>query len=202
MLYLKSRWIMKKIEKKKNIDYNWIFKIFIMAFTISVVFSLASESLLNGASIIGSVLILLLFIFVGIIFDIVGVAVTTADESVFHSMSAKKVRGADVAVIFKKNANKVASFCNDIVGDICGIVSGSAGVTLAISLSNFFNFNLLVISLLITGIVASLTIGGKATGKSLAIEKATRTLYAFAKILSIFYKPKKELLVLIFFLQI
>lgn len=182
---------MKKIEKKKNIDYNWIFKIFIMAFTISVVFSLASESLLNGASIIGSVLILLLFIFVGIIFDIVGVAVTTADESVFHSMSAKKVRGADVAVIFKKNANKVASFCNDIVGDICGIVSGSAGVTLAISLSNFFNFNLLVISLLITGIVASLTIGGKAIGKSLAIEKSSSILYAFAKIVSIVYKPKK-----------
>jgi CBS domain containing-hemolysin-like protein len=124
-------------------------------------FSLTSETLLGSASIIGSSIILLVFIFIGIIFDIIGVSVTSANEKVFHSMNAKKVKGANVAVIFKKNANRVSSFCNDIVGDICGIVSGSATVILARSISDFFHLNILVVSLALTGLVASLTIGEK-----------------------------------------
>ena len=35
----------------------------------------------------------LLFIILGIIFDIIGVAVTSGDEVAFHSMSARKVKG-------------------------------------------------------------------------------------------------------------
>ena len=64
--------------------------------------------------------IYLFFIFLGILFDIIGVAVTSSDDKIFHSMSARKVRGAKVAVKFHKNAEKVSSFCCDVVGDICG----------------------------------------------------------------------------------
>ena len=46
---------------------------------------------------------------------------------VYHAMSSKKIKGAKKAVSFKKNADKVSSFCNDVIGDICGIISGSAG---------------------------------------------------------------------------
>ena len=43
-------------------------------------------------------------------------------------------------------------------------------------------------SLTVAAIVASLTIGGKACGKSFAINKSDVILYEFAKIISIFYK--------------
>ena len=61
-------------------------------------------------------------------FDMIGVAVTAADEQVFHSMAAKKIRGAKLAVKFKKNADKLSSFCKDVIGDICGnlVVSNGA----------------------------------------------------------------------------
>lgn len=179
------------MKKKKNIDYEWIFKIFVITFVLSITFNMASTAMLSDASIIGSAIIILLVISLGIVFDIVGVAVATADESIFHSMSAKKVKAARVAVIFKKNADRVASFCNDIIGDICGIVSGSAGVALSSSIASFTGYDLLVISLIVTGVIASLTIGGKAMGKSVAMSKSSEILYTFAKVVSLVYKPKK-----------
>ena len=128
-----------------------------------------------------------MFIFIGILFDIIGVAVTSVDDKSFHSMAAQKVRGASLAVKFIKNSSKVSSFCNDVIGDICGIVSGSAGVIVALSISNLFGFNNFVISLLTTSVIASLTIGGKALGKTYAIKNNNKIVYNFAKVISCFY---------------
>ena len=77
------------------------------------------------------IIVTLLFVLLGILFDIVGVSVTAADEAVFHSMNSRKVKGASTAVMFKKNADKVSNFCCDVVGDICGIVSGSTAISIA-----------------------------------------------------------------------
>ena len=120
--------------------------------------------------------------------DIVGVAVNSADEKVFHSMNARKVKGSKVAVIFKKNADKVSSFCNDVIGDICGIISGAAGTTIAVNIAKALNVELLFVNLTVAAIIAALTIGGKAMGKSFAMNKSDIILYEFAKIVSIFYK--------------
>ena len=106
-------------------------------------------------------------------------------------MNAQKVKGADVATILKKNAAKVSSFCNDVVGDICGIISGSAGVSITVTLTKLSDINSLLLSLIVTALIASLTIGGKALGKGIAIKKANNILYTFSKFLSYFYKPKK-----------
>ena len=129
----------------------------------------------------------MIFIIIGILFDIVGVSVTTAEESVFHSMNSRKVKGANVAVKFKKNAEKVSSFCCDVIGDICGVISGAAGTAITAILVTKFNTNLLITGLLVTAIISSLTIGGKAIGKSFAINKSDIILYEFAKIISNFY---------------
>ena len=133
------------------------------------------------------IIITLLFIAIGILFDIVGVSVTTADEAVFHSMNSRKVKGADVAVKFKKNADKVSSFCCDVIGDICGVISGAAGTTIAAILVSDYQWNLLLTGLFLTAIISSLTIGGKAIGKSFAINKSDIILYGFAKFVSNFY---------------
>ena len=174
--------------KKERVDVQWIIKILIMAFAISFSLSFVSQMTIPNLSVFWGILITLLFILIGIVFDIIGVSVTTADEKVFHSMNSRQVKGAKVAVKFKKNADKVASFCNDVIGDICGIISGAAATTIAVGISNSFNLNLLITNLTVAAIVASLTIGGKAMGKSFAINKSDIILYEFAKVVSIFYK--------------
>ena len=155
----------KEKIKKETVDFGWIIKILIMSFSISFGLSFVSEMTIPNLSLVFGILITLLFIGLGIAFDIIGVSVTSADEAVFHSMNSRKVKGASLAVKFKKNADKVASFCNDVIGDICGIISGAAGTT-----------------------IAALTIGCKAIGKSFAINKSDIILYGFAKFVSTFYK--------------
>lgn len=182
----------KKLKKeKKLVDYGWIIKISITAFILSIIFSLLSETVMPKVNLWIGILILILFIGIGIIFDMVGVAVTAAEETPFHSMAARKVRGAKVAVKFKKNAAQVSSFCNDVIGDICGIVSGSTGAILAITISNSLKIDALLVSLLVTALIAALTIGGKAMGKGFAVNKSNVILFEFSKVVSLFYNPKK-----------
>ena len=178
----------KEKIRKERVDIKWIIKIIIIAFVISYSLSFISQMTIPKLSIFGGILVTLIFIFIGILFDIVGVAVTSADEKVFHSMNSRRVFGAKVAVKFKKNADKVASFCNDVIGDICGIVSGAASSTIAVGIAEKFGYDLLFVSLTVAAIAASLTIGGKAVGKSFAMNKSDIILYEFAKLVSIFYK--------------
>lgn len=171
---------------------GWVLAITIMAFFISIIFSFISESILPNVPVLIGVIVLIVFILIGVLFDMIGVAVTAADEKPFHSMSAQKVRGARVAITLKRNADKVGSFCNDVIGDICGIISGSAGVMVALSLSESFGVEQVILSLLVTGLTAAFTIGGKALGKGVAIAKATMILYECSKVISYFYQPKRS----------
>lgn len=178
---------MKK-NKKNIVDMNWIIKIVIFSFIISVIFTLISETVIPNVGIIVGIILTLMFIFLGVIFDMVGIAVATADEAQFHSMATKRVKGAKMAIKLKKNADKVSSFCNDVVGDICGIVSGSTGAVIAIKIIEYYDFSGLVITLLIMGIISALTISGKALEKGYAMKKSNKILFNFAKILSVFSK--------------
>lgn len=178
----------KEKVKKEHIDKKWIATVVIVAFLTSFTLSFISEMTIPNLSLWLGILVTLFFIFLGIFFDIIGVSVTTADEAVFHSMSSRKVKGANIAVKFKKNADKVSSFCCDVIGDVCGIISGAAGTTIAAILVSQFKFNTLFTSITIAAIIASITIGGKAIGKSFAINKSNIVLYEFAKFISNFYK--------------
>lgn len=184
----------KEKEKKNKVlpDFKWILTILIMSFSISLIFSFVSESVLPNVPVIVGIIVVILFILIGILFDMIGVAVTSSDEKPFHSMNSRKVPGADVAVKFKKNAAKVSSFCNDVIGDICGIVSGSAGAMIALSIADALDINKFITSLIVTALIAALTITGKAMGKSFAINKSNIILYEFSKAVSHFYKPKKH----------
>ena len=151
----------KQLENKTKLafaNYNWIFKITIIAFMMSFVFSTFSETIIPNVNLIAGLLILIIFILIGIIFDVVGVAVTAADIKPFNSMNSRKIKGADIAVLFKKNADKVSSFCNDVVGDICGIISGSTGSIISLAISSKLNFNGFYTMLFVTALIASITI--------------------------------------------
>ena len=175
-------------KKKRN---NWPLIVTILAFTISLLFSFMSESVMPKVGIIVGIMILILFIFIGIIFDMIGVAVTSSNEEPLHAMSSKKIKGAKKAVSFKKNADKVSSFCNDVIGDICGIISGSAGVSVARGLASTFNLNIFYTGLIVTALIAALTIGGKAFCKRIAIYNNHKIVYMTAKVISKFEKKKK-----------
>lgn len=173
-----------------NKNCAWIFKIIIISFIISIFFSFVSEITIPNFNILLGILVCILFIFVGIIFDMIGTSVTASDISVLNSMASNKIRGAKLAVKLKKNADKVSSFCNDVVGDISGIVSGSAGIVIALRISSLLNTNTLITTLLVTGIISSITIGGKAIFKGIAIKKSNTILYRFALFLSLFYRSR------------
>lgn len=180
----------KEKKKKELINWKWIATIFIISFFLSFGLSFLSEVTIKQSTLIVSIFITLLFIFLGILFDIVGVAVTSSDATIFHSMSARKVRGAKIAVQFNKNAEKVSSFCCDVIGDICGVISGASGITITALLVNSFGWDLLLTTLTVTGIISALTIGGKAIGKSFAVNKSNIILYQFAKLISYVYPCK------------
>lgn len=180
----------KPVSSKKKTDYSWIIIVTLSAFFISLVFSFLSEVTIPNANSIIATSIIILFIGIGIIFDMIGISVTVADIKTFNSMATKKIKGARLAIRLIHNASKTSSFCNDVIGDICGIISGSAGVALASILSKSLEWNLFVTTLLITAIIAALTIGGKALGKSTAMNQSTYIIYRFCKVTSILCKKK------------
>ena len=185
--------VKKQLEKEKTAfaNYIWIMKITLVAFVLSFVFSMLSESIIPNVNIVVGIIVLVIFIVLGIIFDIIGVAVTAADIAPFNSMNSRKIKGADIAVKFKQNAAQVSSFCNDVVGDVCGVISGGAGSIIALSLASNYKFNTFYTVLVVAALIAAITIGGKALGKSYAINKSNIILYKFAKSVSYFYKVKK-----------
>jgi len=170
-----------KRERNKNI--KWVVTIFFVTIFISGTISLLSDVLMASSTMAVAFLILLLIILIGIIFDIIGMAVATADEKPFHAMAARKVPGAREAISLLRNAERVSSICNDVVGDICGVVSGSASATIAAQILSNFDFSWpQVISLLMSALAAGLTVGGKAIGKSFAVNSSVTIVHTVGKV--------------------
>ncbi len=161
---------------------------FLLAVALSAVLSLASETMLAGAGMAAALLILALFIGVGILFDIVGVAVTAADPKPFHAMASHKEKGAKEALMLLRNASRVSSVCNDVVGDICGIVSGATGAVIVTQLQKVLSLRSVLFSVGVTALISGLTIGGKALGKTVAIKKSTKVVYWAGRFLHLFHR--------------
>ena len=167
---------------KKTI--RWVITIFFITILISGIISFLSDIIMENSSMAVAFLILLFIILVGIIFDIVGMAVASADEKPFHSMAARKVAGAQEAISLLRKAERVSSICNDVIGDICGVVSGSASATIALQILSKFDFSWpQIVSLGMSALAAGLTVGGKAIGKSFAVNSSTQIVHTVGKII-------------------
>lgn len=171
---------------KKNFNGRWIITIFFTTLAISMTLSFLSSEALEGVGYVVAFCVLGFFIFLGIIFDVIGVAVTAAEEKPLNSMAARRVNGAKEALSLVRSADKVSSFCNDVVGDICGIISGSTGAVIAARLVQSFSFSSVVISLLVSGTVSALTVGGKAMGKSFAMNFSTQIVHFAGRVICLF----------------
>lgn len=165
---------------------KWIITIFIMTFMLSILFNGVSNILLSKINIFFAFVILIVMIGIGIFFDMIGMAVATCEEAPFHAKASKKHKGAREAIKLIRSKDKVASVCNDVIGDVSGIVSGSLGALISVSLSEITQINLLIISLIVGGIVASLTVGGKAIGKRKAIDNCNEIMFFVGSVVSIF----------------
>lgn len=173
-------------QKPRLVNVRWVLTIMSVSLVLSMTMSYASNEALNNANAITSFIILFLFIALGIVFDMIGVAATSATEKEFHSMAAHKVTGAKEAVWMTRNAEKVSSICNDVIGDISGIISGATGALIVTNLAAGKSAAATVgISLLITGMISAMTIGGKAAGKGLALAFNSKILALCGKILAI-----------------
>ena len=172
------------LKKERNKTIRWVVTIFLVTIVISGTISFVSDEIMSSSGIVTAFLILLAIIFVGIIFDIIGMAVASADEKPFHSMAARKVPGAQNAIKLLRNAERVSSICNDVVGDICGVVSGSASATIAAQILQHGDFGWpQLISLGMSAFCAGLTVGGKAVGKTFAVNSATEIVHAVGKMI-------------------
>ncbi len=172
--------------------YIWPLTITLITFVLSAFFAFGTEIITSKTGIALAILVLIFLVSVSIIFDAIGVAVTACDIAPLTAMAARKVKGSKHAIKLVKNANKVASICADVIGDICGIVSGACGAAIAIMIVTSLEGNQLLISIIVSAVLASLTVGGKAVMKTVAIDNATEMVLFVGKILSIFRSEGKK----------
>lgn len=174
-----------KGKKLSNLQFAMI--VSVGTFFAAAFINMTSQSILNKITQFPiAVALLATVILIGIIFDIVGVAVAVAEEAPFHARAARRMPGAKEALKLIRNADRVSNFCNDVIGDICGTLSGGIG---AVIVFNFFTKGAAGDSqmpdVIVAGIVAALTVGGKAFGKSFANRCSDGIMWKVGKIVSL-----------------
>lgn len=180
-------------RKERSRTIRWVVAVFFVTLVVSGIISLVSDEVMASSGLLAAFAILLGIVFLGIIFDIIGMAVATASEKPFHSMAARKVPGAQEAIRLLRNAERVSSICNDVVGDICGVVSGSASATIAaLILTHVDAVWPRAVSLSMSALVAGLTVGGKAIGKTIAVNSCTQIVHLVGRVLYKLNRPGKK----------
>ena len=163
---------------------SWVIKAFLLTFIICLLISGLSNVIASNANIIILLIITIVIVLIGIIFDIIGTAVLTAEESTFHAKASNKIKGSKESIRLIKNSSNIANFCNDIIGDICGIVSGSMGAMIAILIANKLNVSPTISALVVSSIISSIMVGGKAIGKNIAVKKSDIIVFNVGKIIN------------------
>ncbi|MFP4016445.1 MAG: hypothetical protein ACLFUI_05385 [Halanaerobiales bacterium] len=166
----------------KNLKGSLVIAIF--TFLIAILVTLSSQTRIQYVSFIPAVLILLVIIFTGILSDMVGVAATVANPSTFNARAAKKIFGARNGLFLVRHADRVASLMCDIVGDICGTVSGAIGIVIVLRIINNWGGSQSILNLLMIGFISALTVGGKAYFKTYGIRKADEIIFYVGKVLA------------------
>jgi CBS domain containing-hemolysin-like protein len=179
-------------NKKNHRVARWIAVISLWTFVLAVVLGFVAQFLVSTVySIIISFLILLAVIILGIAFDLIGTAAAAATIAPLNAKAARKVFGARRSVYLVQHAEQVANFCNDVVGDISGIISGTLAAVIVLRLVLPFSYVRMELyaGILLTALVAALTVGGKAWGKSVAINHPTEVMLLVGKILTRLERP-------------
>ena len=181
---------MSKKEKARQSKQKWILTVVCLSFGLSVVMSFVTSLFVESAGLLVALLSLIVLVMIGIITDVIGTAVTSADEQPFIAMASKRILGAKQALQLIRKAERVSSILNDVVGDIVGIISGSAGSVIAVYLVSL-GLKSAIASMLITAFTSAFMIGGKAYGKGLAIANSDRIVLMVGRVMAVFEKKGK-----------
>lgn len=181
---------MSKKEKARQSKQKWILTVVCLSFGLSVVMSFVTSLFVESAGLLVALLSLIVLVMIGIVTDVIGTAVTSADEQPFIAMASKRILGAKQALQLIRKAERVSSILNDVVGDIVGIISGSAGSVIAVYLVSL-GLKSAIASMLITAFTSAFMIGGKAYGKGLAIANSDRIVLTVGRVMAVFEKKGK-----------
>ena len=174
----------------------WVIKISIYTFFLAIAFGYVTQYFLTEIhSLVIAFIILLTVVALGVIFDLIGTAAAAAKIGPLNAKAARKVVGAKKGVYLVQHAEQVANYCNDVAGDISGVVSGTLAailvyrimVTIPMDQAEFY------IGILLTAMVAALTVGGKAWGKIVAINYSTDVMLMVGTLLTRIEQPIKWL---------
>ena len=120
-------------------------------------------------------------------FDLIGTAVTAADEVPFHAMASDKKKGAKQSLMLIKNADRVSNVCADVIGDICGVLSGATAALIATNVAKMLGQkDITLTTLLVTATVTAITVWSKGLFKQVAINNSTKIITGIGKFLAVF----------------
>ena len=185
----------KSHPKHKGSKRNlWPLKVTIITLVLSGFFSFFTEIVSTKSNLVIALLICILLIIISIIFDGIGVAATNCDIKPLTAMASKRIPGSRRAIRLVQNSEKVSSICCDVIGDICGVISGacSAAIVLRILVYSDSDSIRLLISIIASALIAALTVGGKAIGKIVAIRNSKELILLTARLLGIFSKEGRK----------
>ena len=186
--------VKKKKQKKKRIPgwLSWGLSVLFLSFGLTVLFSFLTEISIKGSPVYICVIVLIVLLFLNIGCDMIANAIITCQPDAFHAMASNKIKGAKRAVTLCKNATKLGSVFADVIGDICGIVSGAAGAVLVVYIAAIADGNIweIVSSILVSAVIGALTVGGKAIFKHFAMKYNKQIVFSFAKFTTFFKKEK------------
>ena len=180
----------KKYKKKRNL---WAIKITIVTLFLSAFISYLTEITSSAGNIAVTVILLLFIVLAGIIADGIGVAVTSCDITPIVSMASKKEYGAKTAMWLVKNNEKVSNVCNDVIGDIISIISGSCGTVIVIAITvNLDESWQQWLSIAVSAVISAVMVGGKAFLKNIAISNSKEFVMFVAKIIAVFHPEERR----------
>ena len=185
----------KEHPKRKGAKKNWWpLKVTIITLVLSAFFSFSTEIVSTKSNLVVALLICILLILISIIFDGIGVAVTNCDIKPLTAMASKKIPGSKIAIRLVQNSEKVSSICCDVIGDICGVISGACSAAIVLRIVQYSGSDTykLVISIVASALIAAITVGGKAIEKTIAIKNSKELVMLTARILGIFVKEDKR----------
>ena len=186
--------VKKKKQKKNRIPgwLSWGLSVLFLSFGLTVLFSFLTEISIKGSPVYICVIVLIVLLFLNIGCDMIANAIITCQPDAFHAMASNKIKGAKRAVTLCKNATKLGSVFADVIGDICGIVSGAAGAVLVVYIAAIADGNIweIVSSILVSAVIGALTVGGKAIFKHFAMKYNKQIVFSFAKFTTFFKKEK------------
>ncbi len=184
----------RRKEKKHNTNpmhksVMWAAKITCVTLALSLVVSFITELTSSKSNLVISFLMLTLLIIISIIFDTIGVAATSCDIRRLLDAEIKKIKGAENAVKLVKNAEKVANICSDVIGDMCATISGACAAAIVI-IYTANNPKQYVFNIIMSSLVAAVTVGGKAVFKLFAINKSQDIMLMCGKMIGVFLRKK------------